>query len=753
LKRPAGSLAGDNVPPDRRITIVAAVTCALASVALSPLLAGALWFIIASGAVITAAGAGVLTRLRPLPVSVCLTAGLASLVLYLNLIFEPRHSLLYAIPTPGSLSQLFELVHTGMIEASASARPAPDMAGLLLLAAGGVGIAAVLTDLIAARLRLTAAAGLPLLVLLGVPSIMMSAGHAKFITGLAFCLGGAGYLAMLAVGGRASAHPTGLAMAVPAGLASIVLALCASLLLPRVHFTSLFSSGANAGELSVTVAQLHEQRPAVVFRYTTTASPSLQQNDPQYFQQYVFDTLGDAGWQMASYPASAASADSIPQPPGLTNLSAAQPVTTTVTTTSDFPAAQPGFFPLPYPAIRVTAPDRLLVDPDLMIYSTTRSLPNQTYTAVSEAVNPSQAQLEGVPPLSGVPGLAPDLQLPASYRTAALEKVAQNQTAGQTTEYGKVDALANWLSSPPFRYSLSTAQYDSPAGLLSFLTTTKTGYCVHYAYAMTVLTRLLGIPARFVTGYTAGTPGRDGSYEVKNTDAHAWTEAYFPTLGWIRFEPTPSGRDGGTASRPDYMTAPGNTATGSSQPAITGAIPPASAPAGLRGHIVTPRHSGLAGQPETAHGQSEWTTRLLATVLAVIAAVALALLTAAAIRLTRRQWRWMRAAGDAARAHAAWWEFRDDLTDFGLGARPGEPPRTLANRVGAGLPEPASAAVSRLAVAEERARYADRPCESEHLRRDNAAARRGLASAARRSTRWRARIFPASLLQRHTPVR
>jgi hypothetical protein len=427
-------------------------------------------------------------------------------------------------------------------------------------------------------------------------------------------------------------------------------------------------------------------------------------------------------------------------------------VTTTVTTTSDFPAAEPGFFPLPYPAIRVTAPDRLLVDPDLMIYSTTRSLPNQAYTVVSEAVNPSQAQLEGVPTLTAVPGLAPDLQLPASYRTAALEKVARNHTAGQTTEYGKVDALANWLSSPQFGYSLSAAQYDSPAGLLSFLTTTKTGYCVHYAYAMTVLTRLLGIPARFVTGYTAGTPGRDGSHEVKNTDAHAWTEAYFPTLGWIRFEPTPSGQDDGTASRPDYMTAPGTTEP--SQPAITATIGSASAPAGLHGHIITPSHSGPAGRPVRAiHGQSEWTKRLLATVLAVIAAVALALLTAPAIRLTRRQWRWMRATGDAARAHAAWREFRDDLADFGLGARPGEPPRTLANRVGAGLPEPASAAVSRLAIAEERASYSDRPCASEHLRLDSATARRGLGSAARHSKRWRARIFPASLLQRLTPVR
>jgi len=87
---------------------------------------------------------------------------------------------------------------------------------------------------------------------------------------------------------------------------------------------------------------------------------------------------------------------------------------------------------------------------------------------------------------------------------------------------------------------------------VNFLTKAKIGSCVQYAYAMTVLTRELGIPARFVVGYTGGTQLKDGSYVVKNTDAHAWTEVFFPSLGWIRFEPTPAGQ--GTASAPDYMT-------------------------------------------------------------------------------------------------------------------------------------------------------------------------------------------------------
>ena len=731
--------------PDRKMTITAGVACLLASMAVTPLFLSPLWFAAAVGAVSTAAGAGTLTRLRAPrvpPVLACLAAGAAALLLYLNLVFEGRHSLLYVIPTPGSLARLWDLVGAGLDEAHTYHQPAPGLPGLILLAAAGVGITAVLTDLIAVRLRSAALAGLPLLVLFGVP-VMMNASHNQLVNGLMFCLAGAGYLAMLAVGSRARANATALAAA--GGLASIAVALCAPLLLSSAHLSTLFSSGADAGGLPQTMAQLQESRPSVVFTYTTTASPSLQQNDPLYFRQYVFDTLDQTGWQLTSYPPSAAQAGSLPQPQGLTDLSVAQPVTTTVTTTG-LSGAHPAFLPLPDPVIRVSVPGQWLADPDLMVYSPAGSLAGITYSATSYAIDPSQAQLEAVPSSTGLPGLAPDLQLPPSYRTAALEQLAQAQTSGQTTELGKVDALATWLSSPPFRYSLSATPFGSAAGLTSFLTTTRTGYCVQYAYAMTVLTRLLGIPARFVTGYTSGVPGKGGSYVVTTHDAHAWTEVYFPTFGWIRFEPTP-GDQGGTASRPNYMSASTGTATmAPADPIIQATAGSGSLLPGPHANRLTPKPLQHAGQAGTRPQVRPVGTSRVATALAVVAAIALAVIALAALRVARRQWRWMRATDDVAQAHAAWREFRDDLADFGFRGRPGEPPRTLADRISVTLPEPANAAVRRLALAEERASYAARPSASQHLRRDGTTVRRGLAATARRSTRWRARVLPASLL-------
>jgi MFS family permease len=127
-------------------------------------------------------------------------------------------------------------------------------------------------------------------------------------------------------------------------------------------------------------------------------------------------------------------------------------------------------------------------------------------------------------------------------------------------------------------------------------------------------------------------------------------------------------------------------------------------------------------------------------------AAAVALTAPSVARITLRRWRWIRARDDTSRAHAAWGEFHDDLTDYGITCPASEPPRTLAARVTTGLPDPAGQAIRRLALAEERARYAASPSGSDTLRRDGATARRALAASARSSTRWRARIFPASLM-------
>jgi transglutaminase-like putative cysteine protease len=68
----------------------------------------------------------------------------------------------------------------------------------------------------------------------------------------------------------------------------------------------------------------------------------------------------------------------------------------------------------------------------------------------------------------------------------------------------------------------------------------KSGFCQWYATAMTVFLRDRGIPARYVEGYLQGEPGAGGKRTVRSSDGHAWVQVYFPTYGWVDFDPTGS---------------------------------------------------------------------------------------------------------------------------------------------------------------------------------------------------------------------
>ncbi len=66
------------------------------------------------------------------------------------------------------------------------------------------------------------------------------------------------------------------------------------------------------------------------------------------------------------------------------------------------------------------------------------------------------------------------------------------------------------------------------------------GYPDHFATTYTMMLRSIGIPARLAVGFAPGYFNPfTGMYEVKNTDAHALTEVYFPKYGWYSFDPLP----------------------------------------------------------------------------------------------------------------------------------------------------------------------------------------------------------------------
>ena len=130
------------------------------------------------------------------------------------------------------------------------------------------------------------------------------------------------------------------------------------------------------------------------------------------------------------------------------------------------------------------------------------------------------------------------LQLPdLSHRVDVL---ARQVTAQAHTPYERIVAVEGHLRSA-YQYSLDVGTAAAVNPVEEFLFVRKNGYCEHYATAMVMMVRRLGMPARLVTGFLPGEWNGFGRYyTIRQRDAHAWVEVYFPRSGWVTFDPTPS---------------------------------------------------------------------------------------------------------------------------------------------------------------------------------------------------------------------
>ncbi len=92
-----------------------------------------------------------------------------------------------------------------------------------------------------------------------------------------------------------------------------------------------------------------------------------------------------------------------------------------------------------------------------------------------------------------------------------------------------------------YRLQSSLSLLESDQDLVeSFLFDWEGGYPDHFSTTLTVMLRSLGIPARLATGFSSGEFNPfTGLYIIRNTDAFALTEVYFPEYGWFQFDPIP----------------------------------------------------------------------------------------------------------------------------------------------------------------------------------------------------------------------
>jgi transglutaminase-like putative cysteine protease len=92
-----------------------------------------------------------------------------------------------------------------------------------------------------------------------------------------------------------------------------------------------------------------------------------------------------------------------------------------------------------------------------------------------------------------------------------------------------------------YEYTLNFTGRSSDNPIEDFLFRYHSGHCEYFASAMVLLLRSQGIPARLVTGFLGGEYNPfEGYFIVRDSNAHAWVEAYLPDEGWRIFDPTPA---------------------------------------------------------------------------------------------------------------------------------------------------------------------------------------------------------------------
>ncbi|GAB3205789.1 transglutaminaseTgpA domain-containing protein [Marinactinospora thermotolerans] len=671
-------------------------------------------------------------------------------------------ALLGVVPTGGSMAVLRGLAEAGMAEIDANPSPIEATSSLVFVVTLSLGLFAMLVDLVVVTLRLAALSGLALLALLFVPLSV----HEEGIGGPAFVVAAAGFLILLVVdgwerarergalpgrAGGAGRHAVdGLLIAAPA----TALALLVPAVVPGLASGTVFGlidevRGDNGTVTTVhPMASLRRGLLSTLDRRVLEYRTSTE--EPDYLRVHVLDAFDGENWTMSAVRAAQryrVTEEALPPVPGVESDAAVE-TTTDITVT---PTAQDmNFLPLPYPAQRIEISGDWFADPDtLMVFAPQGNAGGLTYRVTSPRFATDPDDLAAASPnVSGVDRRYLDVPAGLDPRIGELTRSIVADASGP---HERAVALQEWFTDGRFEYSLQPpAVPEGEDPLARFLFEERVGYCEQFAAAMALMARQAGIPARVAVGYTPGEQIFDDHWLVTERDAHAWPELYFEGHGWLRFEPTPSSGQGQPgANVPDHASsAPeGGTPTPDApEEAATGSTTDVPSPE----EEPTPSSSG-SGAPAAEAPTSAPTSRPapLSPLVLVSLTLVVAPLLPALLRTLRRRVRWAGARSHAARSRAAWLELRDDVLDTGLAWNPAESPRGVARRLGEErrLSAEARAALDRIALAEEGARYAPvPPAPSQDLAADSLLLRGALRAGAGPWGRMRAVLLPRSLL-------
>ncbi|MBX3014226.1 MAG: DUF4129 domain-containing protein [Caldilineaceae bacterium] len=339
----------------------------------------------------------------------------------------------------------------------------------------------------------------------------------------------------------------------------------------------------------------------------------------RYWRAVVFDTFDGRQWQNTNDFAVEFDAETILPVP---NWQARESITQTIQVlapTGDVIFGAPDIYwinlPLdaqvsPAPATSITSASAV-EETEAPAVEFTYARSRQTldigdsYTVLSRQTTVTQNALENAG--TDYPALITDkyLQLPEDF-SPRIRELAITLTDGLPTAYAKAKAVETYLRTIDYDDAIPAPPQDVDP-LEYFLFDLRRGYCDYYASAMATMLRSVGIPARTASGYAEGSYDEESRvFFVTAADAHTWVEVYFPTYGWIEFEPTagestltrPQETDSSTSSEPITTTDTlSNTAPPVDNPMADPLMNPAEENAPLPDWGGAPPSSGAARWP------------------------------------------------------------------------------------------------------------------------------------------------------------
>ncbi|HVK19855.1 MAG TPA: DUF3488 and transglutaminase-like domain-containing protein [Actinokineospora sp.] len=779
--------------------VIAAITTLCASSALAGVIDGMRWLGYAGIAVMVVTATGLGLRALRTPTLLVGLAQMAALMCLVVALFT-NSGILGVFPGPSAIAELGEVLRRSVEAVQLGVPPVPATAPMLCLVVIAIGLVAVLVDTLAVSAGAPAACGLVLLCVYAVPASLAD----DLLPWWSFVLGATSFAILLAVDGahrhqqwrnRPALPGTAAGFGSPTTMVSValVLGLLAGAVITGIGTVGSLPGGSGGKGGSGGLAL----KPFTALRGMLDQGTNIELyrvrnlgNEARYMRALTLPRYDrNGGWIAVDalpddFPADA----ELPTAPGDDGGG-------TITRIEIEPINSPKDLWAPV----YGTPRRLRDIPKGMYYDQSGGMvysrtPRQLgkYTEDADMSQPARDDLR----LAGSDFSEIDqVYLTNDGIAPEVVALAKQITAGKSTMFDKALALQDYFDqSNGFQYKTETAATSDEDALKNFLFQSKIGYCEQYASAMGILARAVGIPSRVAIGYTAGF--QSGDYRsITTQDAHAWVEVFFPSHGWVTFDPTPL-TDGRTFVPPyttgDPSAGPSTSVTEETVP--TGAPSVSAAPKEDKLDTQDPDALGSDGQEE----DSSWVWQVWAALIALalnvlaligagillsrnrhsvrrfavpivavlgtltlffaaaaiswwLAVLVLALAIAAAPALVRAWWRRGRrhavVSADPSAASAAWDELMAESWDRGASISESDTVRTAARRLARehSLDEPGKTALRTVVNSVERSWYGGQADQDPELAKAFDEVVKGMRRTA--PLAWKARLLPRSVVR------